>query len=133
MVDVQCSGTSIRLFHAVLSHARLMPRQQQLRDLATFVRDAYTPTSVLVVPLDPAGRGGATALSWLTTALGSRFQAVNARHSTAPDTPEQAPLHQVFVGTDLRPLDLQRLAMAAPMAEHEPLALHLRWALTLTL
>jgi endonuclease/exonuclease/phosphatase family metal-dependent hydrolase len=133
MVDVQCSGTSIRLFHAVLSTSRLLPRQQQLQALVTFVRDAYTPTSVLTGPLYPAGSGGATALSWLTTELGSRFQAVNTRHSTAPDGTEQARLHPVFVGTDLRPLDLQWLAMTAPIAEHAPLALHLRWALALTL
>lgn len=132
MVDVQCGGTSIRLFNVSLDCRRAASVQRQVRALASFVRDAYTPTSVLMGALNPTiGGASESALSLLKTELGDRFQAVTPRESAAPDTMGHLALHQAFVGRELRPLDLQWLALEAPIAEPAPLVLHLRWALAI--
>jgi endonuclease/exonuclease/phosphatase family metal-dependent hydrolase len=134
MVDVQCGGTSIRLFNAALDHHLAASGSRQIQALASFVRDAYTPTSVLMGALNPSiVETAEPPSSLLMTELGSQFQAVTQHDKAAADTTGHLALHQAFVGRDLRPLDVQWLAMDTAIAEHAPLALHLRWALAMAL
>jgi endonuclease/exonuclease/phosphatase family metal-dependent hydrolase len=134
MVDVQCGGTSLRLFNASVDSRRAASGQQQIEALVSFVRDAYTPASVLMGALNPsvADAERASALSLITMALDSQFQALAEREEASTEAPGHSGLHQAFVGPALHPLTLQRLAIEAPMVEHAPLALHLRWALAIT-
>ena len=137
MVDAQCGGTSLRLFNASVASPHVASGQQQVRALVSFVRDAYTPASVLMGALNPlvdnAEGVPASVLSFITMALDSQFQALAESETASTAAPAGCSgLHQAFVGTGLRPLDLQRLAIEAPVVEHAPVALHLRWALALT-
>ena len=134
MVDVQCGGMSVRLFNATIARRHTLPDSRQVRALASFVRDAYTPTCVLMGALNPSlGETAELESSLLMTELGSHFQAVTQHDRAASGSTGHSAVHQAFVGRDLRPLDVQWLTMDAPIVEHDPLALHLRWALAMAL
>jgi hypothetical protein len=133
MVDVQCGATLLRLLNVYLEPQQVTKRQQHVQALVTFVREVYTPTSVLMGTFDTAADRPASkqALPMLMAELGERCRAMPEPGEHAATAMHQAhPVH-ALVGSGLQPLDTRTAEVHQPLCAYPPLMLRLRWALPL--
>src|SRR5215471_9934646 len=99
MVDVQCSGRTIRVLNVQLEPHDVATRQRQAEELVTFVRQVATPNCVLMGAFQSAAAGVAATSSVpditpdrtmeiITTGLRDRLRIVA---DTRPTYPAEAP------------------------------------------
>lgn len=134
MVDVQCGATTLRVLHASLEQQRTTTCQRQAKALVAFVREVYTPTSVLMETFSTAADRPLLdqIMPMLIAELGERCRAVTEQgNGPAATTLQDLPVH-ALVGSSLSPLEAHRVKVSKPASAHLPLALRLRWALPLT-
>jgi len=133
MVDVQCGAILLRLLHVYLDPQQRTRYPQDLQALGTFIREVYTPTSVLMGTDHPIANRPASDASLPTfmTALGERCRAVVAPGHHAATAELQPHPGYALVGSDLQPLDAWTTEVHALLSVHPPLMLRLRWALPL--
>jgi endonuclease/exonuclease/phosphatase family metal-dependent hydrolase len=128
MVDVQCGSQTIRLLNVHLTAHNPVTRQQQAQELVDFVRQAETPTSVLMGAFNAALPGTAEdqTMDIVLTGLHDRFR-------VPPNTAAPVPcrLEHVLIGSGLQALETQVIALAAPLSAYLPLVVRLRWTLPL--
>jgi endonuclease/exonuclease/phosphatase family metal-dependent hydrolase len=128
MVDVQCGSQTIRLLNVHLTPHDPVTRQQQAQELVAFVRQAETPASVLMGAFNAALPGAAEdqTMDIVRTGLDGHFR-VPANMAAAA----HGRLEHVLIGSGLQALEMQVLALEAPLSAHRPLVVRLRWALPL--
>jgi endonuclease/exonuclease/phosphatase family metal-dependent hydrolase len=134
MVDVQCGTTTLRVLHADLEQQRTTTYHRQARALVAFVREVYTPTSVLMGMFNAATDRPSPdqIMPMLMTEFGERFRAVTEQGDDPATTTSHGLPVRALVGPGLSPLETRRVKMSQPVSAHPPLALRLRWALPLT-
>jgi endonuclease/exonuclease/phosphatase family metal-dependent hydrolase len=132
MVDVQCGATTLRLLNVYLE-PQGTARQPQARALGAFVREVYTPASVLMGTFSTAAEDSSLdqITSMLIAELGERFRGVTAQG----DRPAPAMSHEyrvgAWVGSGLHALEARPAELSEPVTAPLPLTLRLRWALPL--
>lgn len=142
MVDVQCSGRTLRLLHVHLEPHDMVTRQRQAQELAVFARQVATPNSVLMGAFNgvihETTDGGSAApaqqdrtMEIIGSSLRDRLPLVPDAVPTYPATVPRERLDHVFVGPGLQALGTQVVAQEAPVAAHLPLLIRVRWALPL--
>jgi hypothetical protein len=133
MVDVQCGATTLRVLHASLEPRRTTTCQRQAKALVAFVREVYTPTSVLMGMFNTEADRPLRdqIMPMLIAELGERCRAVTEQgNGPAVTTLQDLPVH-ALVGSGLSPLEAHRLKVSKPASAPPPLVLRLRWALPL--
>jgi endonuclease/exonuclease/phosphatase family metal-dependent hydrolase len=133
MVDVQCGATLLRLLNVYLAPQQMTKRQQHVQALVTFVREVYTPTSVLMGTVDTAADRLASeqSIPMLIAELGERCRAMPEPGEHAATAMLQAHSVHALVGSGLQPLGVRTAEVQQPPCAHPPLILRLRWALPL--
>ena len=140
MVDVQCHARTVRLLNVHLEPHDIATRQRQAAELVTFVRQVATPHCVLMgafqsIVHDSAATDTARdvrqdrTMEIITTGLRDRLRLVG---DTTPSYPAEAPrdrLEHVLLGPGLQSVDTQIMMVDAPVSDHLPLLVRLRWAL----
>lgn len=128
MVDVQCGATTLRLLNTHLDARRAGVRQRQMRQLAAFVHGVRTPACILMGSLRQAAQDETLAdlltdppnpLHVVTAPIDSREMHVVGMQSDS-----------VLLGRSLKALETRLVAVETPMSDELPLALHLRWELS---
>jgi endonuclease/exonuclease/phosphatase family metal-dependent hydrolase len=134
MVDVHCGATTLRVLHASLEPQRMAICQRQARVLVDFVREVYTPTSVLMETFSAAADSPSLTriMPILITELGERCRAVTEQGDRPAATTPHGLLVRALVGSGLSALEACSVKVSKPVSNHSPLALRLRWALPLT-
>jgi endonuclease/exonuclease/phosphatase family metal-dependent hydrolase len=143
MVDVQCGTQTIRLFNVHLDTLDGTTRQRQAHELAEFLRQAETPTSVIMgvlhaavrraLPerLDPGPLEADQAIGIILDALHGRFRAVPDDRVPAPAMAASAPLPYLLIGSGVRAAEMHVLPLQESISAHSPLVVQLRWAIPL--
>ncbi len=140
MVDVQCSGRTIRVLNVHLEPHDVATRQRQAEELVRFVRQVATPNCVLMgafqsVVEDVSATQGAPdvtpdhTMEMITTGLRDRLRIVA---DTTPTYPAGAPRDRrdhALVGPGLQTVDTHVVTLDEPVSDHLPLLVRLRWAL----
>jgi endonuclease/exonuclease/phosphatase family metal-dependent hydrolase len=132
MVDVQCGATPLRLLNAYLE-PQGMTGQRQVRALVAFVREVYTPPSVLMETFSTPAKNSSLdqITSLLGAELGERFRRVTEQGDRpAPAIPHECRV-RAWVGSGLHALEARPAELSGPVTGHLPLMLRLRWALPL--
>jgi predicted deacylase len=134
MVDVHCGATTLRVLHASLEQQQTTTCQRQVKALVAFVREVYTPTTVLMGTFSTAADRPSLdqLMPMLIAELGERCRTVTEQdNGPAATTLQDLPV-RALVGSGLSPLEARRVKVCKPVSAHPPLALRLRWALPLT-
>jgi endonuclease/exonuclease/phosphatase family metal-dependent hydrolase len=134
MVDVHCGATTLRVLNAYLEQQQTTTCHRQARALVDFVRDVYTPTSVLMGAFSAAADSPSLdqIMPMLIAELGERCCAVTEQGARPAATAPHGLLVHALVGPGLSPLETRSVKESQPVSNHLPLALRLRWALPLT-
>jgi endonuclease/exonuclease/phosphatase family metal-dependent hydrolase len=132
MVDVQCGSQTVRLFHVHLDARDAATRQQQARELVTFVQQVETPTSVCmgafnVAVADPATDAPDQTMAIMTEGLQGRFRMVADHALTSPAASPPSRQAQVLTGSGVRALETRILTLDDPVPDHLPMVTHLHW------
>jgi len=142
MVDVQCSGRTLRLLNVQLEPHDVATRQRQAEEVVTFVRQVATPNCVLMgafqsVVQDAAATHSALGVTpdhtmeIITTGLRDRLRIVADPSPTYPAGAPRERIDHVLVGPGLQTVDTHVVMLDQPVSDHLPLLVRLRWALPL--
>jgi endonuclease/exonuclease/phosphatase family metal-dependent hydrolase len=142
MVDMQCGDRTVRFLNVHLELRDTVTRQRQAQELVAFVRQVATPNCVLMGALNnaaseatarsdgPAGSQDRT-LDMITSGLRDRLRMVTAMSPSSPPGPLYSRREHALVGPGLQIVETQVVLPDAPVSDHLPLLLRLRWALPL--
>lgn len=129
MVDVQCGDTTLRLLHAHIETRRHAIRQHQMRQLAAFVHDARTPSCILMGTLRDVAQDD--TVSGLMADPPNPLHAVTAPTDNLAFEIAATQPDAVLIGRSLQAQEARIVPVEAPISNHLPLALYLRWELPL--
>ena len=142
MVDVQCSGRTLRLLNVHLEPHDVATRQRQAEEVVTFVRQVATPNCVLMgafqsVVQDIAATHGVPGgtqdhtMEIIITGLRDRLRIVADTSLAYPAGAPRERRGHVLVGPGLQTVDTHIVMLDKPVSDHLPLLVRLRWALPL--
>ncbi len=129
MVDVQCGATALRVLNAHVETRRPAARQRQMRQLAAFVHDARTPSCVLMGTLRDMAQDD--TVSGLMDEPPNPLHAVTAPTANLAFEISAMQPDAALIGRSLQAQEARLVPVAAPISNHLPLALYLRWELPL--
>jgi endonuclease/exonuclease/phosphatase family metal-dependent hydrolase len=142
MVDVQCSGRTLRLLNVQLEPHDVATRQRQAEEVVTFVRQVATPNCVLMGAFQsvvqataaPHSAPGVTpdqTMEIITTGLRDRLRIVADPSPTYPAGAPRDRIDHVLIGPGLQAVDTHVVMLDKPVSDHLPVLVRLRWALPL--
>jgi endonuclease/exonuclease/phosphatase family metal-dependent hydrolase len=132
MVDVQCGSQILRLLNVYLLAEDAAVHQQQARELADFVCQVATPTTVLMGTLSATGAGEMAARTQAEEqTMDILLSALHGRLRVAPVAVEHTHAQHVLIGSGLQASETRTLALATPVPRQYPLVARLHWAVPL--
>jgi endonuclease/exonuclease/phosphatase family metal-dependent hydrolase len=140
---MQCGDRTVRFLNVHLEPRDIVTRQRQAQELVAFVRHVATPNCVLMGALNSVAAevtarldGPAVSqdrtLDIITSGLRDRLRMVTEMPPPSPPQPLHYRREQALIGPGLQTVETQVVMPDAPVSDHLPLVVRLRWALPLT-